>query len=141
MDAGDNVAFESVEFQSNDALHNDDIGWDGYGGALYMAAGSHVTVRDATALDNASDRNGGAFFLRDRATLDLHRVWMEGNQSKDDAGALGIRGTASLSQVMFSGNVAADSGGAVRVAHGGDATFRDVVFRDNQAHRGGAVMI
>jgi hypothetical protein len=84
---------------------------------LTFNSGSVSEVRDLAITGGAvtGSSNGGAIKVQDGpdATVTMTRVWIHGNTSENDGGAISNRGKLTLVQSLVSDNVADGSGGGI----------------------------
>ncbi len=65
---------------------NNSVATQGFGGALYLGAGTHALVSNCTALKNSANRGGGIYV--EAAALSLHRSTVNENRAIDRGAAI-----------------------------------------------------
>lgn len=109
-------------------------GPDGYGGGIYVAAGTLVMDR-CTLTGNTAGTRGGAVFLDGLSTLQLSRCTLANNSATNDGGAIfgAPSSNMQLRHCTFSGNTAqTGSGGAVYNLSSSAMTLeRSILFGNN----------
>eukprot|EP00210_Caulerpa_lentillifera_P007403 g7075.t1 len=143
--SNDRMTITSSTFRSN-------IG-ESYGGAIVIRnfllsmRSTRFIENDAVSGGAMAIVNGGALGISSGSFdhgLSVEDLQVEfANNSALDGGALFLTGTSSvtISEARFLDNTAERDGGAVCLVHtlsGGSTSFRECLFRNNRAERGGA---
>ncbi|MBR2693094.1 MAG: hypothetical protein IKE69_02670, partial [Thermoguttaceae bacterium] len=102
-----------------------------FGGAVYAAAGTHLTVIDSTFTDNAAQTHGGAIFVEKGASAEISGSYFSGNSSAAYGGAIytWTDSTVDISNSIFVKNKAPN--GTIR-NHGGELNLINVVLSGNE---------
>lgn len=122
-------------FRTNQAIAPD----TGWGGALVLWDGAHVTVRDSQFLGNTA-RQGGAVYVRANSRLDIDNGAIRDNEAATYGGGIFNNGQLRLGQVQLSTNTVTVDGGGILNFTGAVATISGGMLNGNSAGAdGGAI--
>jgi CSLREA domain-containing protein len=111
---------------------------DSDGGAVYVHRGATLTVHEVTFENNDSDDDGGAIY--NEGTLTITNSTFAQNNANDDGGAIYNVGTLTITGGVFDRNIARYGGGAINNDDGGTASIERSIFKGNFAREyGGAI--
>jgi predicted outer membrane repeat protein len=112
-----------------------------WGGAVYLAEASRVTIEDSIIRNNSS-YFGGAIYVRPEAQLTVLNSEFTANTAASGGGAIRATGASlTIFNSSFTDNSAAYSGGAIYVGVAGTYVLEDNTFIGNQAASGGAIYV
>ena len=123
-----------------------------YGGGLYVAFGSNITVNNVQFLNNVANQDGGGMFANN-STIVITSSYFANNSAGTRGGALEVLNTfegstahtSKISSTIFDSNISGLFGGAI-VGEGGlpnPASSMDInlsTFVNNEAIEGGAIV-
>ena len=123
-----------------------------YGGGLYVAFGSNITVNNVQFLNNVANQDGGGMFANN-STIVITSSYFANNSAGTRGGALEVLNTfegstahtSKISSTIFDSNISGLFGGAI-VGEGGMpnlASYMDIdlsTFVNNYAIEGGALV-
>lgn len=111
---------------------------DSDGGAVYVHRGATLTVHEVTFENNDSDDEGGAIY--NEGTLTITNSTFARNDANDDGGAIYNVGTLTITGGVFDRNTADYGGGAINNDDRGTASIERSIFKGNFAGEyGGAI--
>ena len=111
---------------------------DSDGGAVYVHRGATLTVHEVTFENNDSDDDGGAIY--NEGTLTITNSTFARNDANDDGGAIYNVGTLTITGGVFDRNTADYGGGAINNDDDGTASIERSIFKGNFAgDYGGAI--
>ncbi len=133
---GGTVTVNDCVFSANETTDNFP---NGFGGAIYNAAGGVVTVNDSVMDANIGEYFAGVLYNASAATATFNRSTLSNNRTDDPGGGGAIYnlGTLTLNDSTLSAN-SSFNGGAI--FNSGALTANRALFYDNTAsNRGGAM--
>ncbi|MDO5579742.1 MAG: choice-of-anchor Q domain-containing protein [Planctomycetia bacterium] len=111
---------------------------DENGGAILITNGT--VVLDKAALNDNFAGTGGAIYVSAGTSITVTDTAFTANMA-DNGGAISVLGTADLTNAAFTGNVSDGNGGAIDSAAGSNITIKTSTFTGNSARNGGAVSV
>ncbi len=132
---GGDAVFTNVVFDNNIAENSD-------GGGVYVST-TNATFTDISFTDNEAQGGGqgGAVYIEE-STVDFTNATFIGNKIEINYGGAVYtdNSTVSFANTTFTGNEAAQLGGGL-LAFNSEITLLEVLFEENIAEMGGAIMI
>ena len=122
---------------------NGDAGSD-YGGGLYDAHDSDLTLTDVSITGCVADYGGGIYVGRNNGTVKIVDSTISDNYATETGGGLYTDGDGDLiiTNSTFDGNSSGSGGGAGELGNSGNITITDSTFSNNTAYgQGGALYI
>jgi hypothetical protein len=123
---------------------NEATGANGYGGAIFGEGHSRTTITGSTLSFNSSRSQGGAIGIIFQSRIQLFDTHLIYNDAFENGGAV-YASVGNMAAVAFEmrggsvlGNYANDLGGGFMLSSA-NARVEDVLFKENQATRGGAI--
>lgn len=112
-----------------------------YGGGVYVEGESTLGLTHSTLVGNVASDGAGMLLVGSVATLE--GVTLERNVADQDGGGVALLAYSqlSVSDARFVGNTAGEEGGGVHLDHASDASWIEVVFAENAAALGGAILL
>ncbi len=105
------VEVSGITLRNGNVPRPADISLDGGGGAIYIAGGGRVTLRNTVVSGNTAT-SGGGIVNDEGGTLSLVNTAVTGNTASFGAGVFN-NGTLNVTQSTYSGNSASASGGGI----------------------------
>ncbi|XP_064390017.1 uncharacterized protein LOC135337926 [Halichondria panicea] len=110
-----------------------------YGGAIYVASGSNVSISNCELTNNSAGWNGGAIYVRS-SSVSISGSTLTNNSADKFGGAIDVYSSnVSISDSMLKNNTADNSGGAIGIFKG-SVTISDSNLTNNRANSNSGVI-